>query len=284
MVGSNKLVGVYFTDHLNLGLEHEFFRKVIYGIERKMGIDGYDILYFTNNRWENKIDLKKHCEERGVDGIILIGIAKNNPNLMDLINSDLPTVFVDVDIVGKNATNVTSDNVNGAREAINYLYSLGHRDIGMIMGYLTTRPTQERLIGYQTALNEHNLSYRAKWVVNGNFSKEGGCQAMKELLKGDEKPTAVFCQSDKMAIGAIEAINETGFSVPEDISIIGFDNIDIAEYYNPPITTIAQDHHKLGNTAAVLLEKIMNYKGDFFNPEIIPTKLIIRKSCQKIKK
>lgn len=275
-------IGVFFTDHFNSGLSHPFFREVIYGLEKYLGEKGYDIVYFTNRQWGSNFSYLEKCRDRQVDGVVLMGIMGDDPNLGKLLKSDLPVVFIDIDIIGKNATYVISDNRAGAKLAVQYLYELGHRKIGMLMGINTTKTSQERYIGYREALRELGLPYKSEWVYDGNYLEEGGYQAARKMLELEDLPTAIFCQSDIMAIGAMRAIEEAGYSVPEDFSLVGFDDIEASRYVRPALTTIAQDKESLGSSAAELLTNMIDKPEQDNTPVILPVKLIERESCRKI--
>lgn len=273
-------IGIFFTDHLNSGLRHPFFRDVIYGIEKVFFQKGYDLVMFAH-RWGDRFSYTEKSKNRNVDGAILMGMPRTDPNIDRLINSNIPTVFVDLDIVGKKASYVISDNVQGAKIAVEHLYNLGHREIGMIMGQWITKAAQDRLIGFQQKKDELKLNNNNKWIIETEFSEKGGFQAMKKILSLDEKPTAVFCQGDEMAIGAMAAIEEEGFSVPDDFSLVGFDDIEISRYVRPALTTVHQDKLLMGEKTAELLLDIINEQKSFF-PIVLPTKLIKRDSCKAI--
>jgi LacI family transcriptional regulator/LacI family purine nucleotide synthesis repressor len=278
----SNLIGIFFTDHYNSGLHHPFFREVIYGLEKSLGEKGYDIVYFTNRNWGDSFSYLEKCKDRHVDGVALMGVPRDDPNLTKLLSSNIPVVFVDIDINEENASYVISDNVSGAKKAVNYLYGLGHRKIGMLMGITTTKPTQDRFLGYQEALKELNLSYNSDWVIDGNFSEKGGNKAIKKLLKLDELPTAIFCQSDGMAIGAMRELEDEEFQIPEDISIIGFDNIEASRYVKPALTTVAQNKKKMGSSVAQMLVGMIDNKREGSSSRILPVKIIERDSCIKI--
>lgn len=277
-------IGVFFTDHLNTGLRHPFFREVIYGLEKTLSENGYDLIFFAHPKWGDSYSYVEKCKNRHVDGAILMGMFKTDPNLDNLISFDMPAVFVDLDIVGKNASYVISDNIQGASLAVQYLHQLGHEKIGMIMGQTITRPAQDRLVGFQSMINQFNLNYVAEWIIDGEFSEFGGYQSMKRILQLPEKPTGIFCHSDKMAIGAMKAIEEAGYQVPDDFSIIGFDDIEISRYVKPTLTTIQQDKYLLGQKAAEMLLKMITNPGKNYLPVILPTKLVVRDSCQSVNK
>ncbi|ACL70727.1 LacI family DNA-binding transcriptional regulator [Halothermothrix orenii] len=277
----SRSIGVFFTDHLNSGLRHPFFRDIIYGIEKTFFRKGYDLILFAH-QWGDRFSYTEKCKSRHVDGAILMGMPRTDPNLDKLVNSNIPTVFIDLDIVGKNATYVISDNVQGAKQAVNYLYSLGHIKIGMIMGQRITKPAQDRLIGFQEELTNLGLEYNPEWIIEAEFGEEGGYQAMKRIITQEIRPSAVFCQGDEMAIGAINAIKEHGYNVPQDFSIVGFDNIEISSYVSPGLTTIHQDKLTMGKKAASILLEMINNPNKTFSPVVLPTKLIERESCRKI--
>lgn len=275
-------IGVFFTDHFNTGLQHPFFREVIFGMEKTLGQNGYDLLYFADRKWGENFSYREKCKNRHVDGVILIGVARDDANLGELLDSDLPVVFVDIDILGKNSSYVISDNTNGAAMAVRYLHSLGHTEIGMIMGLTSTKTTQDRLIGFQMALQELKLSYNSKWLVNGDYTEEGGYLGMNQLLQNKQLPTAVFCQGDNMAIGAMKAIEEAGYKVPDDFSVIGFDDIEVSRYVKPGLTTIRQDKLEMGRSAAELLLKMINEPYGTYLPLILPVEVVERESCRRI--
>lgn len=274
-------IGIFFTDHFNTGLQHPFFHEVIFGMEKTLGEHGYDLLYFADRRWGENFSYSEKCQNRHVDGVVLIGVARDDPNLDALLNSDLPVVFIDLDICGRKASYVISDNTGGAAEAIRYLHRLGHTEIGMIMGLTSTKTTQDRLAGFQQAIRELNLTCHPHWLVNGEYTEEGGYRAMDQFLAMKQRPTAIFCQSDLMAIGAMRAIEEAGFSVPADFSLIGFDDIEVSRYVKPGLTTIRQDKMGMGSAAAELLLQMIKEPDGAFPPVILPIKVMERDSCQK---
>ncbi|MFW6268492.1 MAG: LacI family DNA-binding transcriptional regulator [Bacillota bacterium] len=278
----SRTIGIFFIDHYISGLQHPFFREVIYGLGKKLGENGYDIVYFTNQHWGDSFSYLEKCKDRHVDGVVLMGVQASDPHLVKLLRSNLPTVFVDIDITGKNATYVISDNISGAKKAVHYLYELGHRRIGTILGIDSTKACQQRFNGYKMALEELGLPYKSEWVYEGNYSEEDSYQAIKNMFDEKNLPTAIFCQSDNMAIGAMRAIEEAGYKVPDDFSLIGFDNIEPGRYIRPALTTIAQKKEELGCSAAKLLLNMINKTDQRNSPIILPVELIERETCRKI--
>ncbi|MFW5981604.1 MAG: LacI family DNA-binding transcriptional regulator [Halanaerobiaceae bacterium] len=268
-------IGIFDPDRLN----NFFFREVFDGIETILGEKGYDILYFTNKQWENswvKFGFKDICNNRSVDGVIMMGFGRvDQDQFNDLVSSSIPTVFVDFDINGSNVSYVTSDNINGSKKAVRYLAELGHEKIAMIKGGDGFKLADDRFLGYKATLKELGLEYKNDWVFSGEYTMETGYSNMLKILEMENKPTALFAE-DIIAIGAIRALKDKGLTVPEDFSIIGFDNIELGKHYE--LTTISQNQIGLGEAASNLLLKIINKEN--FSPIVLPTRLIKRKTCK----
>jgi len=159
---------------------------------------------------------------------------------------------------------------------------LGHEKIAIITGEAITVPTQMRLKGYREEMEAQNASINEDWIIEGRFSVDGGYEAMQKLLKIEDRPTAIFCQGDEIAIGAMKAIKEAGLKVPDDFSIVGFDDIEISQYLNPALTTIRQQKEEMGIEAADMIIKLINHKEEKVEPEVIKTKLIERSTTKKL--
>jgi LacI family transcriptional regulator len=183
-------------------------------------------------------------------------------------------VGVDVELDGPATTYVISDNVDGASRAVRHFQSIGHRRIATITGLVDTRPGSDRLRGYRQALQACGLGYRDEYVAYGDFYVESGRRAMADLLALDEPPTAVFAASDMMALGAIRAAGDAGLDVPADVSIIGFDDMQLADHMNPPLTTVRQDKAGLGAAAGASLVRMI--AGDVTDSTVLPVELIRR--------
>jgi LacI family transcriptional regulator len=185
-----------------------------------------------------------------VDGAALMGVDADDPELRRLARSGLPCVGVDVELGGDDAAYVASDNVGGGRLAVEHLVSLGHRRIATIAGPMETRPGRDRLRGYRDALRDAGLAFRDEYVGMGDFYLDSGVRAAAELLALDEPPTAIAAASDLMAVGALRAASAAGARVPDDLSVVGFDDIMLAAHLEPALTTIRQDKAGLGAAAA----------------------------------
>jgi LacI family transcriptional regulator, galactose operon repressor len=189
-------------------LQHPFFHEVLVGIKNHIGPSGFDLLLFASERPGNGYgphSYLKRCRHHNVDGVVLMGVDAEDPEVQRVVRSDLPAVGVDVELVARSSTYVMSDNLRGACLAVEHLHRLGHRRIATITGLLDKRPGADRLRGYRSAIQDLGLAYRDEYVTYGDFYTESGRHAMHRLLGLPDPPTAVFAASDMMALGAIRA-------------------------------------------------------------------------------
>lgn len=278
-----KMIGVFFQYYLYPGLWHPFFQDVLVSFKEVVGSEGYDLIIFSNTKPYNELkDFVARARHRGVDGILLYGVPRTDPDLAALVQSRIPCMSIDLDLLGPATGYLTSDNVDGAMKAVNYLVEMGHRDIAYISDISVSKPGHDRLIGYQTALRNHNISIRSEWVVNADFSEDSGYRATKKLLDIDKIPSAIFFSSDIMAIGGMQAIREKGLVIGNDISIIGFDDISLLKYISPGLTTIRQKKEEMGRRTANELLKLIDHPNEFPSILTVETELVIRETvCQK---
>jgi LacI family transcriptional regulator len=188
-------------------------------------------------------------------------------------------VGVDLALAGERASYVASDNLGGARLAVRHLHGLGHRRIATIVGLAHTKPAADRLLGYRAELQELGLTPLPGYEAAGDFYMESGEAAMRELLALPEPPTAVFAASDMMAVGAIRAIEDAGLRCPDDVAVVGFDDIQLAELVSPALTTIRQDKRALGAAAARSLVELIDGTEGALHVSVLPVELVVRESC-----
>lgn len=276
-------LGIVYFEDLRVGLSHPFFSGVIEAFKRQADKQGYSLLFGSkNDRLKNDTFLE-YFKYRAVDGIAIICTDPNDKETLELIESDFPIVVIDM--VNKNTSTVASDNMEGCYLAVKYLYDLGHRKIAYIEGTSKSDnwASVTRRKGYEKAMKRLGLDIIDGYIADGvNFDVSGGYNAMKGLLKHKEIPTAVFTAGDKIAIGAIDALKDEGLSVPDDMSIVGYDDIELARYITPKLTTIRQDRVEIGKTAVDLLVKQINERTKLQINKIIPVKLVERDSCKRI--
>ncbi len=278
------LIGVFFQDAVNSGLEHPFFEAVLNGCKNAVGRHGYDLLFFSNLVFapgDAKNDYLPRARQRQVDGVLLMGAHRQDKELRRLAEADLPCMFVDIDMTGPRAGFVQSNNHEGAKRAIQHLLDLGHRRIAVIGDRYGSKPGEDRLAGGREALAEVGLELPDEYVRFGDFSQESGSGAMASLLTDvprDKWPTAVFALSDLMAFGVMDAALEAGLSVPGDLSVVGFDDINIASRLRPRLTTVRQDMHRIGEQAGEAL--IQMIENDSLRPPVlsVDTEFVERES------
>ncbi|MCA1032546.1 LacI family transcriptional regulator [Bacillus timonensis] len=274
-------IGVVFIESLGIGMKHPFFNAVIESFRKNVETEGYDLLFASRSISNKKKSYLEHFKYRGVDGVVIVCSTYNDVQVQELIENPLPTVVIDLE--SDKSSVVYSDNPSGSKLAVEYLYSLGHRKIAHIAGHSSTFAGEQRQLGFVEAMKNLHLSLPEEYIADGKyFSRDSGYEAMENLLKLSNPPTAIFAAGDNLAIGAIEAIRKHGFEVPRDFSIVGFDDIELSQYVNPPLTTIKQDTEMLGKKASELLIKQINDSHKKINRVTIPVSLVVRESCRKI--
>ncbi|MFD1673775.1 LacI family DNA-binding transcriptional regulator [Alicyclobacillus fodiniaquatilis] len=270
-------VGVFFHDNVNTGLSHPFFLEVINGFKETIGAEGYDLLFFANDTLDNELKtFEARAKHRNVDGLLLWAIPEDDPSLAALVMSSIPSIILDLDLTGPCMGNISCDNFGGAVQAMNFLLENGHRNIAFVSGLLSTHSARERLLGYQHALQLHGIPYRPEWMLEGDYTEKSGYAAAKRLLKSGDLPTAVFCSSDMMAIGVMKALEEGGMLVGEELSLIGFDDIMMASYITPGLTTIRQKKHEMGVIAARALLELIENSDKVPEALTMDTELVVR--------
>jgi LacI family transcriptional regulator, galactose operon repressor len=276
------VVGVFLeTGEGHPDLQHPFFHEVLVGLKHELGAGGYDLLLFASEHPGNgygEHSYLKRARHHSVEGVVLMGVDGEDPEIRRLTRSGVPCIGVDVALSGPATEYVMSDNPAGAAVAVDHLYELGHRRIATITGLIETRPGIDRLRGYRDALRARGLAFRDEYVGYGDFYVESGQQAMTRLLDLDEPPTGVVCASDLMALGAIRAVAERGLNVPRDVSIVGFDDIQLAGHVQPPLTTLRQEKARLGAEAGRALTRLIAERAAEKEAMTLPVELIVRAS------
>ena len=215
--------------------------------------------------------------EQQVDGLILSGPSADDPLIVQLAEEQFPLILHGK-LNGKHSPSVDVDNQAGAFEAVSHLIGLGHRRLGFISNApLTYSGTKERFAGYLMALEEHNVPRNPDLVKTAAFLPDAGQAAMTRLLDLPQRPTAVFAASDVVALGAMSAIHRAGLHIPDDIAVVGFDDIFLAAYAHPPLTTVRVPAYGLGWTSAEVLIALI--EGDKVSSVTLETELVIRESC-----
>lgn len=256
-----------------------FLPGLLDGVSRAARRYGYQVLFHPVEADEPSGAYMELVRGRHTDGLVLSGPRSDDECLRGLSAQGFPIVLHG-HLRGTTIPSVDVDNVLGAVTAVNHLLKLGHRRVGMITNApLVYAASQQRLDGYRRALEGSQIAYEEALVREGNFDEESGYGAITDLLALAEPPTAVFIASDMVAIGALRALQEEGISVPQDMAIVGFDDITAARFITPALTTIHVPTFGLGWSAAELLIRITEGDGPKETHVQLDTELIIRESC-----
>ena len=262
-------------------ISNPFFAEVIRGIEQVAHQNRYSVLLGdTQYSLDREQAYANLIDSRQADG--LISLMPHTPTIEALAPSGrMPIVNACEYVKDRSITSVYIDNIAAATEATNYLLALGHRNVAFVTGPMNSPISTDRDKGYELALSSAGIKRNRKLTIEGDFSVESSIRGLDSLLARGERFTAVFCSNDEMAFGAIRAIRARGKRVPEDISVVGFDDIRFARYFDPPLTTIAQPMADLGREAMSMLIEILT--GDDVPPRkrILPTQLIVRGSTAR---
>ncbi|MCD6165413.1 LacI family transcriptional regulator [candidate division KSB1 bacterium] len=269
-------IGVILPD-----LSGEFFSEVIRGIDEIASRRGYHILVSSSHSRRNEIEMMQRMLGEGrVDGLILMAPLLSKKSLPAIAATKLPVVLLNLSAEGLEIDTIMVDNFRGAYLMTQHLIGHGHKRIAFIKGTEGNFDAEERFLGYRTALEEEGLPITPELVERGNFLKQSGFLAMTRLLSRKLPPTAVFASNDDMAIGALEAAQKSGVHVPQDVAIVGFDDILVAQYVRPPLTTVHIPIYDLGSLAAERIINSVEMQGQSKKEKIVlATGLIIRESC-----
>ena len=276
-LGQTHTLGLILPDSAN-----PFFAEIGHAIEAAAFERGYSvILCNTENDPAKELLYANVLENRQVDGMIFVAAGGNHEALSSIVRNGLPLVLVDRDLGGLGVDAVTTNNYQGGLLATRHLIELGHTIIGCITGPSDLTPSAERVTGYSDALKEADLKAKGTLFVRGDFHVPSGLTAATHLLQQDPRPTALFVCNDLMAIGALHAAAQLGLRVPDDVAIVGFDDIELASYTIPPLTTVCQPKQEIGHTAIQLILDRMASPARSPRHEILRPQLMIRASSTR---
>ena len=268
-------LGIILPDSAN-----PFFAEVARGIEDAAFAQDYSVILCNSDG-----DLSKELlyinvlAEKQVDGILLVAVSSAAAEqTLSLQTNRLLLMVVDREIPGAAVDAVLVDNAYGGRLAAGHLVGLGHRRIGCIAGPSDLTPSAERVVGYRQTLQEAGLPPDESLIIKGDFQYESGYRAAHRFLTQPNRPTAIFACNDLMAVGAVSAALELGLNVPADLSVVGFDDVRLASFTNPPLTTIAQPKYEMGVMAATMLLERLDNRSLPPRRQLLETRLIARQS------
>src|SRR5688572_4450993 len=273
ITSKTETLGVLLPD-----LYGEFFSEVIRGMDDTAQRNGFHLLISRAHADRHGIETAIRAMRGRVDGVIAMSPDLDAESLLNL-PSTIPVVLLCSVPRGKEIDSLTIQNCRGAREMVAHLVSLGHSRIAIIKGSARNYDAAERLRGYRIALREAGIAPDKSLERAGNFTEAGGYAAAMELVAIKARPTAIFAANDSMAIGALSALRESGIQVPEDIAVAGFDDIPLARYMDPPLSSVRVPICDLGARAVEILLHGITHKNDHKRKrERVQTQLVIRRS------
>lgn len=267
-------IGILFVDTTSSGLEHEYFSSILNAVKEESEKNGFDITFISNHVGNDYLTYYEHAKYRNCDGVIIASVDFHNPQVVKLVESEIPTVTIDYEFNGKSS--VISDNISGLRDIVNYVVENGHRKIAFIHGE-NTDVTQKRLASFYKTCLDNGIEVDERFVKQGVYHlPQASGIATRELLSLDDKPTCIIYPDDYSLLGGLTEIEKHGLSVPNDISIVGYDGIRLSRLFRPELTTYIQDSKQIGILAAKkLVEIIQNPKSS------IPERIVVEGKLQK---
>jgi LacI family transcriptional regulator len=268
------------------GLHNPFLLGMLSAVRTALSEADYHLMLLTTPGEQDPDGAYLQAVRRhNLEGVIVLTTPPDDRCLRVLADSAVPCAGIDTAFTGPRTVRVSSDNAAGAEAAVDHLYALGHRRIATVTGPLHLPPAVERLAGYRRACARLGLTVPQEYVREGDFFLDSGERAARALLSAAEPPTAVFAAGDQMAIGVLHAAADAGLSVPGDLAVVGFDDIDAAALVRPALTTVAQDQRALGEAAVAALRGLLDAGPQRAEqpaqPHIVPTRLMVRGSSRR---
>jgi LacI family transcriptional regulator len=256
----------------------EFFSEVIRGMDDTAQRNGFHLIISRSHATKHGIETAMRAMRGRVDGVVAMSPDLDAESLLN-VPTTLPVVLLCSVPRGNEIDSLTIDNCPGARAMVSHLTALGHTRIAIIKGAPRNYDAAERLRGYRLALKDAGLKPERVLELEGGFTEAGGYAAALQIIELDPRPTAIFAANDSMAIGALSALRESGVRVPEDIAVAGFDDIPLARYMDPPLSSVRVPICDLGARAVEILLHGITHKNDHARKrERVQTQLVIRRS------
>ncbi len=261
--------------------EHTYYSEILHGMQYTASEFGYDILMSTTNSYlQREEHLLKMLSNRTVDAAVLMGTRLDKNELDEMAQYNHVALCCE-SLEGSGVLTVTIDNEKAAYDAVSYLISIGHTRVAMVSTEVRAPSSIHRENGYLRALAENNIPFNEKYMFRGSYDYSSGCDALEYFMELDEKPTAIFAISDFLAAGVLKKAAELKIKTGRDFSVMGFDNISMADMYTPSISTVEQPCYKMGQTVSELI--IENISGKKNSGRIIlPHRLVLRQSTGDI--
>lgn len=275
--GRSRMLGLVIPMGVARLFTDPYFPLLIQGVTSACNARDYTVmLWLAEPEYERRM-ISQIVNNGLIDGIIVSSMLVDDPMVKTLSQSGLPFILIGRHPTDQCVCYVDVDNQSSARDAVAFLHRSGRRRIATITGPQNMMVGIDRLEGYQQALRERGILPDSALIVDGDFTEEGGYEAARRLIP--HKPDAIFAASDQMAVGALRALAQAGLRVPEDVALMGFDDMPFAARTSPPLTTMRQPIHRLGSTAVETLIDLVENPGTPARRIILPTELVIRASA-----
>ncbi len=275
--GRTHVVGLVIPTGVAALFSDPYFPILIQGVSSACNAREYSVMLWLAEPEYERRQIRQIMYGGLVDGVIVSSMLLNDSLVQALSDGDLPFILVGRHLADANASYVDADNSGGAQEAVTHLLRLGRARVATITRPQNTAAGADRLAGYLAALRNRGVSSDRSLIVEGDSTEMGGYRAMQQLLA--RRPDAVFAADDIMAIGAMRALHEAGLRVPEDVAVVGFDDLPQAARTEPPLTTVRQPTYRLGTITVDSLVDLIEYPDSSPRRIVLPTELIVRASC-----
>lgn len=264
-------------------ISNPFYAELAQGVQDRANELGYGVfLCDTEASLDKERQFKTLLTRKKVDGMILASATVDDPYVKELNESSIPIMLISRISRNLETNYIKVDDIKGGRLAVEHLIGLGHRDIGFIGGPENFSSAQDRRKGFEEVLHENGISINSNFVTHAQYTQQAGKETAKKYLNRDENITAIFCANDLIALGAIEAIEKQGLSVPGDISIVGYDDISYAHLPRIMLTTISQPIYEIGQKSADKLIKIREEEAEEHVQEELEPGLVVRDTTRQL--
>ncbi len=271
------IIGYFLDSSIVAGLTSPYYSLIFNALQREATKHGYSIIYFTDIG-----DSSSYRHMNNIDGAI-ISCFPRIEHIVHEINQHIPVVVIDNSSSDKTIPSVIIDNFNAVRASVHYLCSIGHKRIGFMTGLEDSDVGKNRYAGYRSGLSNHGLKMNEKLVFKGDYSFESGAKGADYFLSLKNPPTAIMCANDAMAIALIRQAVQRGLNVPDDLSVIGFDDIAVASQITPALTTLTAPIDKITELACNMLISLIKGEKSESKHIALPAELVIRDSCTDVK-
>lgn len=278
-------IGVVFSDIASFGLEHPFFGSVLQAFKNYVEKKGFELVFIMKKLGQSELTYYEWCQNKNVDGVLLLTGDLNDPDIIELVSSEIPCVSAD--IIMPDLYSSMSDDQMGIDLGFEHLLKIGCHTIGAYCGPLSSRAYAERTNTFRALVEKHHMPFEEAWyiTINGYGYQNAYDNAFPWIASWKKAPEAILAFSDDMAMGLINALKTKGYRVPQDISVIGYDDIAFSGLFNPPLTTIRQNKVAIAESAADMLISLINGESALTETDEkvrrIPVQLVVRESTRK---